>query len=192
MFYHARPAAPAVILRQASLRGRVFGRHGSLVVPGGRQFFQSLGLLRGGHLGLLAVWRQIMNRKVGAGFLRACGGIGRGAHNRHIRNRCRAAAKRQRRQQQQSDRKGAYFSIHRHWSGSPHFANPKLCNLIIISSVASAGFNLCRSKRLSPEQEIEPLGLEYDRSRILCRSATGCDVRVNPEPFMVDQRGDEP
>jgi hypothetical protein len=37
-----------------------------------------------------------------------------------------------------------------------------------------------------PEQLIEPLGLEYDRTEIVYRNATRAVVRVNFAPDMVD------
>jgi len=52
--------------------------------------------------------------------------------------------------------------------------------------------NHCRPKRLKPEQQIEPLGLQYDGTKVLCRSATRQAAGINFDPASVDQRGDEP
>jgi hypothetical protein len=51
--------------------------------------------------------------------------------------------------------------------------------------------NHCRLKRLKPEQEIGPLGPQYDETKILCRTATRWDVEINPEAVIADLRGDE-
>jgi hypothetical protein len=43
--------------------------------------------------------------------------------------------------------------------------------LPLISSTIAVALNRCRPKRLKPEQQIAPLGLEYDRTKKLYRSA---------------------
>jgi hypothetical protein len=51
--------------------------------------------------------------------------------------------------------------------------------------------NHCRAKRLKPEQQITPLGLQYDRTKMLCRSAARQMSGFDPELAGVDPRGDE-
>jgi hypothetical protein len=45
-------------------------------------------------------------------------------------------------------------------------------------------------KRLKPEQQTAPLGLQYDRTKTLCRSATPPGLTANHA--ILDQRRDEP
>jgi hypothetical protein len=52
--------------------------------------------------------------------------------------------------------------------------------------------NHCRPKRLKPAQQTEPMGLQYDGTKMLCRSATRENTDFNSDPASVDQRGDEP
>jgi hypothetical protein len=51
--------------------------------------------------------------------------------------------------------------------------------------------NQYRPKRLNPEQQTGPLGLQCDRSKMLCRTATHLEIEVNIESAVVDLRGDE-
>jgi hypothetical protein len=51
--------------------------------------------------------------------------------------------------------------------------------------------NQYRPKRLKAEQQIGALGLQCDRSKMLCRTATHLETEVNIEPGVVDLRGDE-
>jgi hypothetical protein len=46
------------------------------------------------------------------------------------------------------------------------------------------------SKRLKPEQQIAPLGLQYDRTKTLCRTAAPPGLIANRA--IIDQRRDEP
>jgi hypothetical protein len=67
--------------------------------------------------------------------------------------------------------------LHRH--NSEFFGNPPLRS------------NHCRPKRLKPEQQIGPVGLQYDGTKILYRSATDAATAINLEPAIADPRGDE-
>jgi len=51
--------------------------------------------------------------------------------------------------------------------------------------------NHCRLKRLKPGEQIGPLGLQYDETKKLCRTAAHVDVEINPEAVIADLRGDE-
>jgi hypothetical protein len=51
--------------------------------------------------------------------------------------------------------------------------------------------NHCRPKRLKPEQQIGPLGLQYDGTKILYRTATDAATAINLEPAVTYLRGDE-
>jgi hypothetical protein len=181
------------------LRGGVLGgTRGGLAVPGGKQFRLNFGPLRRRQFGLVSVGRHVMNRKVGAGFLGAGGRVGRRADQRQIRNCGRAAAKGKRRYEQRSRGKSPPGSIHRHPSETP----PHVPNQLFRQASFAAGRTLfsigkspqrsnhCRSKRLKPEQQIAPLGLQYDRTKILYRSAARQNTRLTSTGSL-DQRGDE-
>jgi hypothetical protein len=118
-----------------SLRGRIRGRVGGLVfgggcgglvVPRGNQFFLNLGPLSRVHRRFIAIRGQLVHRKIGTGFLRPSRRVRRRTHQRQIGDRYRATAKRERRQQQRSRGQCPLFSIYRHASGSPHFADVNL------------------------------------------------------------------
>jgi hypothetical protein len=175
-----------------SLRARIFGPHRRLAVPRGNQFRLDLGALRRRQFGLFTIGRQVVNRKPGTSFLRTRRCVGGRAEQRHIRDRTGATAERKRRQQQQrSQGQCPLFSIHRHPSGSPRFASlasqPPDAYFIYFINYRSKRSNHCRPKRLKPEQQIGPLGLQYDRTKILCRSATR---EISRLPSSI--RGDEP
>jgi hypothetical protein len=59
------------------------------------------------------------------------------------------------------------------------------------SSISLHRSNHCRPKRLEPEEQIAPLGLQYDRTKMLCRSAARQMAEINFEPAVADRRGDE-
>jgi hypothetical protein len=118
-----------------SLRGRIRGRVaglvfgggcGGLVVPRSNQFFLNLGPLSRVHRGFIAIRGQLVHRKIGTGFLRPFRRVRRRTGQRQIGDRYRATAKRERRQQQRSQGQCPLFSIYRHASGSPHFADVNL------------------------------------------------------------------
>src|SRR5438552_8670348 len=79
-----------------SLRGGVWGCRICLAIPRGDQLGLDLGVLGRLHRRLVAVRRQVVNRKIGDGFLGTLRGIGREAYRRQIRDRRRAAANGQR------------------------------------------------------------------------------------------------
>jgi hypothetical protein len=159
---------------KGSLRGVVLaGSRGRLAIPCRSQFGGYLGPLRRRYRGLFAIRRQIVNWKVGAGFLRTRRRVGGRADQRQIRNRCRAAAERQRRRQQQrAQGQCPPFSIQRHRRRESPLREGKLLQPPDAYFIRPCcGSNHCRPKRLKPEHQTEPLGLQYDRTKILCRSA---------------------
>ena len=134
-----------------------------------------------------------MNRKVGAGFLRTRGRVGRRADQRQIRDRCRAAAERKRRQQQRSKAAmPSFFDPPTFVRKSPRrWYEPCSDKTSSSSDSAMQVQTIVAPKRLKPEQQIEPLGLQYDRTKILCRSATRWMPRLTPNLPSSIQRGDE-
>jgi hypothetical protein len=61
--------------------------------------------------------------------------------------------------------------------------------LMLISSVVAPDHEHCRPKQ-SPEQQIEPLRPQYDRTKLLCRSAADLMSGLTWNPFSGDLRGD--
>src|ERR1700682_1490055 len=59
------------------------------------------------------------------------------------------------------------------------------------SSISLHRSNHCRPKRLEPEEQIAPLGLQYVGTKMLCRSAARHTAEIGCEPAVADQRGDE-
>jgi hypothetical protein len=51
--------------------------------------------------------------------------------------------------------------------------------------------NQYRLKRLNPEQQTGPLGLQCDRTKMPLSHRSTSEIGVNVEPVVVDLRGDE-